>query len=73
MLYMVMKVVPLICLILFLITTAAGLIIAAPAIALYFIIKNRIMRMASLVEVKVEEVITKLYLDNKEEKNETEL
>jgi len=29
--------------------------------------------MASLVEVKVEEVITKLYLDNKEEKNETEL
>ena len=31
------------------------------------------MRMASLVEVKVEEVITKLYLDNKEEKNETEL
>ena len=56
-----------------LITTAAGLIIAAPAIALYFIIKNRIMRMASLVEVKVEEVITKLYLDNKEEKNETEL
>lgn len=56
-----------------LITTAAGLIIAAPAIALYFIIKNRIMRMASLVEVKVEEVITKLYLDGKEEKHETEL
>ena len=56
-----------------LITTAAGLIIAAPAIALYFIIKNRIMRMASLVEVEVEEVITKLYLDNKEEKNETKL
>ena len=56
-----------------LITTAAGLIIAAPAIALYFIIKNRIMRMASLVEVEVEEVITKLYLDSKEEKHETEL
>jgi Biopolymer transport proteins len=56
-----------------LITTAAGLIIAAPAIALYFIIKNRIMRMASLVEVEVEEVITKLYLDNGEGKHETEL
>lgn len=56
-----------------LITTAAGLIIAAPAIALYFIIKNRIMRMASLVEVEVEEVITGLYLDNKEEKHEIEL
>ena len=46
-----------------LITTAAGLIIAAPAIALYFIIKNRIMRMASLVEVEVENVITTLYLE----------
>jgi biopolymer transport protein ExbB/TolQ len=56
-----------------LITTAAGLIIAAPAIALYFIIKNRIMRMASLVEVEVENVITKLYLDSKEEKHETKL
>ena len=56
-----------------LITTAAGLIIAAPAIALYFIIKNRVMRMASLVEVEVEEVITKLYLDGKEDKHETEL
>jgi hypothetical protein len=31
------------------------------------------MRMASLVEVEVEEVITKLYLDSKEEKHETEL
>lgn len=46
-----------------LITTAAGLIIAAPAIALYFIIKNRIMKMASLVEVEVENVITTLYLE----------
>lgn len=47
-----------------LITTAAGLIIAAPAIALYFIIKNRIMRMASLVEVEIENVITDLYLND---------
>ncbi|WP_342990810.1 MULTISPECIES: MotA/TolQ/ExbB proton channel family protein [Bacteroides] len=47
-----------------LITTAAGLIIAAPAIALYFIIKNRIMRMASLVEVEIENVITNLYLND---------
>ena len=34
---------------------------------------NAMILLASLVEVKVEEVITKLYLDNKEEKNETEL
>ena len=66
-----------------LITTAAGLIIAAPAIALYFIIKNRIMKLASLVEVEVENVITTLYLEgdstdmntpgSKEEKHETKL
>ena len=31
--------------------------------ALYFIIKNRIMRMASLVEVEVENIITTLYLE----------
>lgn len=47
-----------------LITTAAGLIIAVPAIALYFIIKNRITRLASLVEVEIENVITKLYLED---------
>ena len=56
-----------------LITTAAGLIIAAPAIALYFIIKNRIMGMASLVEVEGDNVKTRIYLDNKEENHETEL
>ena len=66
-----------------LITTAAGLIIAAPAIALDFIIKNRIMKLASLVEVEVENVITTLYLEgdstdmnipgSKEEKHETKL
>lgn len=54
-----------------LITTAAGLIIAAPAIALYFIIKNRIMRMASLVEVEIENVITSLYLEGDAAKSET--
>ena len=45
-----------------LITTAAGLIIAAPSIAIYFVLKNRIMRLASLIEVEVEGVITSLYL-----------
>lgn len=47
-----------------LITTAAGLIIAVPAIALYFIIKNRIMRLASAVEVEIENALTKLYLED---------
>lgn len=46
-----------------LITTAAGLIIAVPAIALYFIIKNRIMRLASVMEAEIENVVTKLYLE----------
>ncbi len=50
-----------------LITTAAGLIIAVPAIGLYFIIKNRIMALASVLEVEIENAITKLYLDKKDE------
>lgn len=46
-----------------LITTAAGLIIAIPCIAWYFIIKNRIMRLASVIEVEIERVITDIYID----------
>jgi biopolymer transport protein ExbB len=45
-----------------LITTAAGLIIAAPSVAVYFIIKKRIMNLASMVEVEIENTITELYL-----------
>lgn len=45
-----------------LITTATGLIIAAPSVAVYFIIKKRIMRLASIIEVEVENTITELYL-----------
>jgi biopolymer transport protein ExbB len=45
-----------------LITTAAGLIIAAPSVCLYFIVKNRIMSLASQIEVEIEKVIISLYL-----------
>ncbi len=45
-----------------LITTAAGLIIAAPTVAVYFIIKRRIMSIASVIEREIEIVITELYL-----------
>jgi biopolymer transport protein ExbB len=48
-----------------LITTAAGLIIAAPSVYVYFVIKNRIMRLASLIEVEIENVITVLYLSDR--------
>jgi biopolymer transport protein ExbB/TolQ len=48
-----------------LITTAAGLIIAAPCIAIYYFIKNRIMRLAFLIEVEIEVLITNLYLREK--------
>lgn len=49
-----------------LITTAAGLIIAAPSIYIYFVIKNKIMRLASLIEIEIENVITTLYLNDKQ-------
>ncbi|MBB5349887.1 biopolymer transport protein ExbB [Haloferula luteola] len=45
-----------------LITTAAGLIVAIPCIAVYFTLKNRIMTFATLIEVEVEQLITHLYL-----------
>jgi biopolymer transport protein ExbB len=53
-----------------LITTAAGLIIAAPCVAVYFLIKNRIMRNASVIEVEVETLLTALYLSENEAENE---
>lgn len=46
-----------------LITTAAGLVIAVPAILLYYVLKNRIMGLSSKVEDSIESVITKLYLE----------
>lgn len=50
-----------------LITTAAGLIIAVPAITGYFIIRNRIMRLASLIEVEIERTITSIYIKEEHE------
>ena len=46
-----------------LITTAAGLIIAVPAIAAYYLLKNRIMGQASRVEAELEHVVTALFLE----------
>ena len=46
-----------------LITTAAGLIIAVPAVAAYYLLKNRIMEQASRVEAELENVVTALYLE----------
>lgn len=45
-----------------LITTAAGLIIAIPAIAMYYVIKNRLMRITSLIEIALEDLIASVYL-----------
>lgn len=47
-----------------LITTAAGLIIATPCIAIYFVLKRRIKRLASRLEESIEETITQLYFTN---------
>ncbi len=46
-----------------LITTAAGLIIAVPTVAAYYLLKNRIMDQASRVEAELEHAITVLYLE----------
>jgi biopolymer transport protein ExbB len=48
-----------------LITTAAGLIIAAPCVAIYFIIRNRIMSLSSVIEEEIEYAITSIYLSEK--------
>ncbi|MCF7730080.1 MAG: MotA/TolQ/ExbB proton channel family protein [Akkermansiaceae bacterium] len=45
-----------------LITTAAGLIIAVPCIAVFYVLKNRIMGFAAVIEVEVEELVTLIYL-----------
>ena len=55
-----------------LITTAAGLIIAAPTVYIYFVIKNKIMRYATVIEVEIEKVITAIYLTDGKEKTEIE-
>ena len=47
-----------------LITTAAGLIIAVPAVAAYYLLKNRIMGQASRVEAELEHAVTVLYLEH---------
>jgi len=47
-----------------LITTAAGLIIAIPAIAVYFIIKRKIKKAAAHIEADLEYAITVLYLSD---------
>lgn len=47
-----------------LITTAAGLIIAIPAIAVYFVLKRKIKRSASHIEEELEHAITMLYLSD---------
>ncbi len=47
-----------------LITTAAGLIIAVPAVAAYYLLKNRIMDQASRVEAELEHAVTVLYLEH---------
>ena len=50
-----------------LITTAAGLIIAVPTVAAYYLLKNRIMGQASRVEAELEHVVTVLYLEQSKE------
>lgn len=53
-----------------LITTAAGLIIAAPSVAVYFMLKKRIMGLASVIEVEIENAIAELYLKEEAKKND---
>lgn len=47
-----------------LITTAAGLIIAIPTIAIYFVIKRKIKRLSSVIEEEIENAITVIYLED---------
>jgi biopolymer transport protein ExbB/TolQ len=51
-----------------LITTAAGLIIAIPAIAIYFFLKRRIKATATVMEVELENALTVLYSPAEENK-----
>ncbi|MBQ7731178.1 MAG: MotA/TolQ/ExbB proton channel family protein [Lentisphaeria bacterium] len=47
-----------------LITTAAGLVIAVPAVAAYYLLKNKIMDQAARVEAELEHAVTVLYLEH---------
>lgn len=49
-----------------LITTAAGLIVAMPSIAVYFVIRSRVLKFSSEIETCTENVINALYLDSEE-------
>lgn len=48
-----------------LITTAAGLIVAMPSIAVYFILKSRISNLGAQIETGVEQVVNTIYLNKK--------
>lgn len=52
-----------------LITTAAGLIVAMPSIAMYFVIRSRILKLSSEIEVCMENMINAFYLDLPETSN----
>ena len=43
-------------------TTLVGLAIAIPAIAVYYVIKNRLMRITSLIEIALEDLIASVFL-----------
>ena len=48
-----------------LITTAAGLVVAMPSIAVYFILKSRISNLGSQIEMGIESVVNAIYLNKK--------
>ena len=50
-----------------LITTAAGLVVAMPSIAVYFILKSRISNLGSQIEMGIESVVNSIYLNKKTE------
>lgn len=50
-----------------LITTAAGLVVAMPSIAVYFILKSRISNLGSQIEMGIESVVNAIYLNKKTE------
>jgi biopolymer transport protein ExbB/TolQ len=50
-----------------LITTPAGLVVAMPSIAVYFILKSRISNLGSQIEMGIESVVNSIYLNKKTE------
>ena len=50
-----------------LITTAAGLVVAMPSIAVYFILKSRISNLGSQIEMGIESVVNAIYLNKNAE------